>query len=194
MVYSKTIILQAVLTDTTLFSTYGCVNKKKDAISREKKEDLKSEEWARKEAMFLAKAAQMNISQIRLGQLAEKQSKNSDILDLGMALVHFHPEAQVSLNEIAGKKLIALPMLPDEGSTSDYKELAEKTGDEFDSQFVLSVIAVCQESITILGKAAIETSDAEINRWAAGRIKDFQGHLNMAAECGKKLEVFQKPT
>jgi predicted outer membrane protein len=98
------------------------------------------------------------------------------------------------LKEIAGKKLIALPVLPDGASISDYKELADKTGDEFDSQFVLSVIGDCQESITIFEKASIETSDAEINIWAAGMLKDFQTHLKMATECGKKLEVLQKPS
>jgi hypothetical protein len=88
MAYSKTIILRAVLTGTTLFSAYGCVNEKKEAANREKREDLKSEDWAKKDAVFLAKAAEINIAEIRLGQLAEKQSINSDVLDLGMALVH----------------------------------------------------------------------------------------------------------
>ncbi len=194
MAYSKTIILRAVLAGTSIFSAQSCINDKKEAAKSEKKEARISEEWAEKDVVFLAKAAEINIAEIRLGQLAEKQSINSDVLGLGIALVHAHSEAQISLKEIAGKKLIALPITPNGTSISDYKELAVKTGDEFDSQFVLSVIRDCQEAITIFEKASIETSDAQINLWAAGMLKDFQKHLNMASECGKKLEVLQKPS
>jgi putative membrane protein len=192
MAYSKTIILRAVLTGTTIFSAYGCANEKKEAANREKKEDLKSKEWAKKDAVFLAKAAEINIAEIRLGKLAEKQSMNRDVLDLGMALVHAHSEAQITLKEIAGKKLIALPVLPDGASISDYKELSDKSGDEFDAQFVPLVITTCQESFTIFEKSSIEISDAEINLWARGMLKDFQTHLKMAIACGKKLEVMQR--
>lgn len=188
MAYSKTMILRAVLTGTTLFSTYGCVNKKKEAA----RENVKSEDWAQQDAVFLAKAAEINISEIRLGELAKKVSRNSDILDLGMALVHAHSKAQNTLKSIAGKKLIALPNFSDTASNSDYKELADKTGDEFDAQFVPLVITTCLQSFTIFEKASIEISDAEINLWARGMLKDFQTNLDLATKCSKKLEVMQR--
>ena len=138
------------------------------------------------DAQFLVNAAEINLKEIQLGQLAETNSMMLLVKELGKTMEEDHVNAQKNLQELAAKKEIAVPSTLTENGQDAYKKLMEKTGTDFDDEYCSMMIDGHKEAIAKFTKASTDATDPDIKAWAASMLPDLQKHLDEAMSCQEK--------
>ena len=141
---------------------------------------------AEKDANFLVKAAGLHLDEIRLAQLAQENSSQLDIKELGRMIEQAHRNSLNELNALALRESVTLPNVPTEGSTEIYKSLKTKTGNNFDKDFCSQVANDHKAAIEAFEEIATECSEVHIKEWATATLATLRTHLDMATTCEKK--------
>ena len=188
----KNLLLPVVLGLTTMFSLASCENKPKAKDPEEVAEDMNEgkEDPAAKERdeNFLMKAAELNLEEIQLGQLAQTKSANPDVQALGKMMVDGHSKAMSDLTALAGRKSIAIPTSPTKDVQDLYQRMSEKTGNDFDKDFCDKMVSGHKDAIDKFENAANNSQDAEIKAWASSMLPDLRTHLEHAQMCKDKVD------
>jgi putative membrane protein len=136
-----------------------------------------------KEAQLLVNAAEINLEEIKLSQLATKNSRNKEVINLAQMLAIEHTTANKELTELAKKKMITLPTAATTATLNSYDVLAKKAGSDFDKAYCNVLVNGHKNAITILEKAASDATDADIKKWATTMLPSLRGHLDRAITC-----------
>src|SRR4030095_4299380 len=72
---------------------------------------------------FLVRAAELNLEEIRLGQLAQQKGVMAEVKELGRMLEQAHTKANESLHALASSKGIAVPLTATNATEDTYKNL-----------------------------------------------------------------------
>lgn len=185
-------ILQKFGLFSTLILVLSCSNHPKQEDSKniaEEHNDAKFDKSTQNnDAQFLVDAAEINLKEIQLGQLAQKQGIAADVKKLGKAMEEAHTKAQKELRDLAEKKQITVPSsLTDEGQ-NEYKKLADEKGKDFDKEYCDKMVQGHKDAIDRFEKAARDAVDADIKAWASGMIPTFRAHLDQSITCQNKHE------
>jgi putative membrane protein len=176
---------------TLAFVTSSCKNEPKQDDSMEVAEDMnKPQDDATKEMdeKFLMDAAEINLEEIQLGQLAQQKGVSQEVKDLGKMLAESHTKALNELTSLASSKSIAVPTTPTEAVQNTFQNMSEKTGDEFDKAYCNKMVQGHKDAIDKFEKAAEESKDADIRNWASNKLPELRDHLNHAQACEDKLK------
>ncbi len=141
-----------------------------------------------KDAGFLVKAAELNLEEIHLGQLAQESGSLPEVRELGRILEEDHERMQSDLMVLAGSKSVTIPMSPTDKAKEAYKKLTIATGKEFDKEYCTMIVKGHKEAISLFEKAVEKTHDQEVKDWASSRLLDLNEHLEHAARCKEKCE------
>ena len=150
----------------------------------EKFETNKSE----KDAQFLVNAAEINLMEIQLGQLAASKATAQDVKDLGTMMETEHSKSLEDLKALAAKKSVSLPTSATEDGQDHYKKLADKTGNDFDKDFCDMMVDGHKNAIEKFEKASTDSEDAEIKEWATATLPALRNHLDHALTCQEKAK------
>ncbi len=126
-------------------------------------------------ADVLAKIHDANQKEIRMGKMAEKQSKDKDVLSLAKAVVKDHTGADKKVTAMAKKEKIELPAPSKE---EDMSGMAK--GKEFDAHFAKSMLDDHKATISELTKARDTTTDPKLKELIAELLPTLQKHEEMA--------------
>lgn len=138
---------------------------------------------------FLIKAAEINLEEIRLGELAQQKGSAPDVKELANMLVESHTKAMNDLKSLANSKSIAIPTSTTDKVQDAYDKLNEKTaGNDFDKEFCDMMVKGHRNAIDAFEKAASNAADADIKSWAASMLPDLRMHLDKALACDEKLK------
>jgi putative membrane protein len=176
---------------TLTLSTFSCKNEPKKEDPEEVAEDMnKPNDDATKEMdeKFLMNAAEINMEEIQLGQLAQQKGVSQDVKNLGKMMTDAHTKAMAELTALASSKSIAIPTSPTQDAQDLYKNLNEKTGDEFDKAYCNKMVQGHKDAIDKFEKAAENSSDPDIRNWASGKLPELRDHLNHSTACEEKLK------
>lgn len=141
-----------------------------------------------KDAKFIVNAAEINLEEIKLGQLAQQKGMIEDIKGLGKTMEAQHTETLTDLTALAKQKVISIPTSPTENGMEAYKELNDKEPKYFDRAYCDKMVKAHKEAITLFEKASTECNDAEIKAWAVATLPHMRMHLDSALACQMKLE------
>lgn len=141
-----------------------------------------------KDAQFLVNAAEINLEEIELGQLAQQKSKNKLVTDLGKMMQEAHQTSMNDLTALAAKKVITIPNTATENAKEAFKKLDEKSGKEFDNDYCKLMVDGHTKAISIFDKASTESNDADIKAWALATLPTLREHLDHAISCQKECE------
>jgi putative membrane protein len=139
-----------------------------------------------KDARFLVEAADINLSEIRLGQLAQQKSTTDHVQELGRLMENDHSACQEELRSVAARKSITLPDAPSKKSQDAYKELSEKSGKDFDKKFCDMMVEGHKGAIDLFEKASTGCKDADVKAWALTMLPRLRVHLDHANSCKDK--------
>lgn len=155
----------------------------------EEHNDAKFDNTAKeKDAQFLVNAAEINLEEIELGQLAQQKSKNKLVTDLGKMMQEAHQTSMNDLTALAAKKVITIPNTATENAKEAFKKLDEKSGKEFDNDYCKLMVDGHTKAISIFDKASTESNDADIKAWALATLPTLREHLDHAISCQKECE------
>lgn len=187
----KSILLYSLFATFVLFNA-SCDDTSKPDDSKEIAEDQNEAKIDNrkdeKDAGFLVNAAEINMEEIQLGQLAQSKGSISDVKDLGKMMEADHTNVLNELNALAKTKNITLPATYTEKIQQAYEKLNEKTGKEFDKAYCDMMVKGHKDAIDVFEKASNNAEDADIKQWATATLPALRKHLEHSEACQKVCE------
>ena len=118
---------------TTLWFT-SCEEKAKTTDTEEIAEEQNEpndDATREKDENILMKAAEINLEDVQLGQLAQQKGTHADVKSLGQMMVTEHSKAMDDLKALASSKSIAIPTSPTKDVQDKFQKAGRKIRDGF---------------------------------------------------------------
>ncbi|WP_044117712.1 DUF4142 domain-containing protein [Alkaliflexus imshenetskii] len=183
------LILLVTFLGTTLLSA-SCTNSQKPKDTRdvaqkhnEEKFDSKKQE---RDAQFIVNAAEINMAQIQLGQLAQQRGQSTHVKELGKNLEDAYTMSLKNLTTLADSKRITIPTATTNKVRNAYNDLNNKSGNDFDKAYADMMVNKHKDAIAIFEKATTDRYDRDINNWAIATLSDLRTNLNQSIDCQTK--------
>jgi putative membrane protein len=141
-----------------------------------------------KDAKFLATAAEINLEEIKLGQLAQQKSTMKDVKELGKMIETDHSKNMKILTKLAKKESIALPSSLTAKGNEAYKKLSKLSETSFDKEYCDMMVSGHKGAISEYEKEIKETKNSDIKAFATATLHELRAHLEHATTCQKKHE------
>jgi len=177
-----------ILATCTILSCDQNMDSKDTMKIAEDTNDKKFSKAKEKDAEYLMNAAEINIEEIKLGQLAQKKSSTPEVIELAKMMETSHMKALEKLQVLASKKKIAIPIELTHDSEKAYYQLQEIAGSDFDYEYCDRVAEVHKNAIKQFLGATTTTNDNEIRSWAGSFVIVLQKHFDASIACKKKCE------
>ena len=171
--------------------TFPSCNQSKPKDTKEVAEnqnEAKFENALEEDAKFLVNAAEINLEQIQLGELAQTKGAANHVKKLGKMMVDAHTKALADLNELATKKQIIIPStITDDGKTA-VKNLMDSKVVNFDKEYATMMVKSHENAISEFEKASKNAKDSDIRNWASTMLPSLRTHLNESKICKEQCE------
>lgn len=188
----KITLFQLAIITTAIFCGYSCSTDKKPEDTKEvakaQNEELYNDSKKEKDALFLVNAAEINLEEIQIGQLAQQKSKTTDIIAYGKMIEEAHRKSLSELNILAAKKAITIPTSLTDNAQDAYKKLLNVSDVAFDKEFCNMMVSGHKDAIAKFDKASTESKDSDIKTWAIATLPCLNSHLEQAIICQKNVE------
>lgn len=135
-------------------------------------------------AKFAMKAAQGNLAEVQMGQLAQANSQSAEVKSFGQTLQTDHSAANQKLSGVAGQMGVTLPSEPNKKQKADHDKLAKLTGDKFDREFAKHMVMDHKKDIADYKKAAKMKNDPAAG-YASDTLPTLETHLQTAQSLAK---------
>ena len=140
------------------------------------------------DAKFLVNAAEINLEEIQLGQLAQTQGRSAHIKELGKMMETEHTQAMEDLKTLAAKKQITIPTTITDDGMSAKKKLMDTKASDFDKDYANMMVDGHKDAISKFEKAANDSHDSDIRSWATSMLPALRTHLDHSITCQKECE------
>lgn len=137
------------------------------------------------DATFVNKAALGGMFEVYLAELAATKVKNADVKKFAAALQKDHSTANESLKTAAKEAMIELPTKLDDAHQKQYNAFKDYKGDNFDRDFIKTVVQTHTNCVALLTQASKEAKSPALKEFAIKTLPTIQKHLEMA----KKLDA-----
>lgn len=189
---SQIVNFKGILILLISITVVSCSNNQKAEDTKEVAEehnDAKFEDNDKeKDAQFLVNAAEINLEEISLGQLAQKNGNTADIKELGKMMEVGHTKSLAELTSLAKQKTITIPASSTDDAKEAHKKMDKKSHENFDKEYCDKMVKSHQDAISLFEKASNESTDSDIKAWATLTLQELRTHLDHALTCQHKLE------
>ncbi len=141
---------------------------------------------------FMMKAAQGNLAEIKLGQLAEQHASSDKVKDYAKRLVDDHTKALDQLKGIAGPANVTLPTGLSAKDEATYNRLSKLSGAGFDRAYMEHMRTDHRNDIAEYKKEADHGSNADLKQFASSSLPTLNEHLQMANDIWNSSSDFQR--
>jgi putative membrane protein len=135
--------------------------------------------------VFIKMAAEADMTEAHIGQMAENQSSQSQIKDLAQKLIHDHTDAYQQLAALAGKTGDSIPTGIDVRKITAVEQLMKLKGARFDHQFVQEEIRDHERAIAQFKREAEHGQNPDLKAYASKMIPVLEDHLRLAQALDK---------
>jgi putative membrane protein len=129
---------------------------------------------------FAARAAEANLAEIRMADLAMKTTTSQKVKDMSQRFEADHAKANARLKEIAGKQNITLPNKMDAKDQVEYDKLSKMTGRDFDKAYAREQVRDHKALIIVFRREAEHGTDPDLKKYAADTLPTLEHHLQLA--------------
>jgi len=154
----------------------------------EEHNDAKFANTKEDDAKFLVAAAEINLEEIQLGQLAQTLGTATHVKELGKMMEKEHTKAQTDLRALAAKKQITIPTTLTDDGISANKKLMDTKASDFDKEYADMMVNGHKDAIDKFQKASTDATDPDIRNWATAMLSTFRTHLDQSINCQKECE------
>jgi putative membrane protein len=135
---------------------------------------------------FLDMAAQTDMLEAHLGQMAADQAMSQDVKDYANMLVTDHTADYQQLLALAAKDGFSIPKGLDAAHNRMIAPFEKLKGAAFDSRYVHEMIAGHTEAIGIYTKESNDAQNPDLKAYAGATLPTLQKHLESAKNLAKK--------
>ncbi len=140
------------------------------------------------DAQFLKEAADVNMEEIKLGELAQKNTTTPEIIALGKMMFDEHTKSLMEVKELAEKKHISLPNETNPTAEGDYQKLVDKKNHDFDKNYTDLMVTGHKQTIDKFENESRKGQDDDIKKWAAATLPVLNIHLSHSITSKEKCE------
>lgn len=172
-----------------MFTWVSCGDGRQDSteVAEEQNEEAlgnKTED----DAEFAVEAADAGMLEVQLGTLALTKASSPQVKQFAQMMVDDHTKANNELKTLAQQKNITLPTTLGNESQRTYDNFNEKTGEDFDKEYVDQMVKSHRETIDEFEDAAEEGKDSEVKSWASSKLTALRHHLEEAERLQETLK------
>ncbi len=135
---------------------------------------------------FVDFAAQTDMLEAHLGQMAQDQAARQDVKDYAQMLVTDHTSDYQQLQGITTKANLTAPTALDAESNKMIAPFEKLKGAAFDTRYIHAMIAGHTKAIEIYKREAAEAQSADLKSYASTALPVLQKHLDGANDLMKK--------
>jgi putative membrane protein len=139
-------------------------------------------ELAPQDLQFTEEAAAGGLKEVALGELAQEQAKNEQVVQFGERMVQDHHQANEKLMGLAEQKGIELPQDLPEDAQQKYEELQQLSDAEFDQAYMDEMVKDHEETIGLFEQQAESGQDPDLRAFAEETLPTLREHLELAKE------------
>jgi putative membrane protein len=129
---------------------------------------------------FVDRAAQLNMTEAHLGQMAQQQGHNDGVKALGATLQRDHVAAYQNLQRIGKKDGFDVPKSIDSQHQAEIAPLQAVSGDQFDTQFRQQEVTDHQQAKVWFQSEAAKLTNPDLKAYADQMASSLENHLRMA--------------
>jgi putative membrane protein len=133
---------------------------------------------AKSDPAFLTEAIQINLAEISVGDLAQKNGGSDDVKSFGKMLVDDHTASNTKATSLAQANGVTPPTEPKAADKQKHDELAKLSGADFDREFAKAMVKGHEEAISKFEAAS--KGDDDIAKFAQETLPTLQKHLKAA--------------
>jgi putative membrane protein len=134
---------------------------------------------------FVDFAAQTDMTEAHLGQLAADQAAGQPVKDYAQMLVTDHTNDYNQLTAVAGKANLVVPKGLDAAHDKMVAPFANLKGAAFDHKFIQEMIAGHTKAIAVYTKESNDAQNADLKAYASQALPTLQKHLDGAKDLAK---------
>lgn len=137
---------------------------------------------------FMVKVADVGMTEVKLGQMAQDKGMNQRVKDFGAMMVKDHTAAGDELKTLAGQKNVTLPATVSNDHQKKIDDLNKKSGKDFDKAYIDAMVDGHQATVNDFQKISKNTKDADVKAWVDKTLPALQMHLDSAKAIKKGLK------
>jgi len=181
-IYLPALASLALLFGGTAMFAQGEANKKPQLTAKAATSTITDTEFAQK-------AAEANMAEVKLGQLAEQKGTTDTVKDFGKRMVTDHSNAEENLKGEATKDKITLPTALDAKDQAAYDRLSKLSGEAFDRAYARDMVRDHRVDVAEFRHEADDGKDATIKAFASQTLPTLEDHLKLAREMNRSVSA-----
>jgi putative membrane protein len=138
-------------------------------------------------AEFLRQAMIGNLTEIKLGQLAEQRAASPQVKQLAQQMVDAHTKANDQIQPLAKQKNAEVPTDLDRNNKRTEERLSKLNGDAFDRAYLDVLVKNHREDVERFTRESKTGKDTEVRDLASKMLPDLQHHLQMAQDTRQQV-------
>jgi putative membrane protein len=137
---------------------------------------------------FVNESASSSMLEVELGQLAQEKAKSQEVKDFAQMLANDHRQVNERLTSIVQGKNMQVPQMMKEDHQNKMEDLREKSGQEFDKEYMSMVVDMHEKDIDKFEDMRDEVQDPELQSWVENTLASMRQHLQEAEQIKEQLE------
>jgi putative membrane protein len=136
---------------------------------------------------FVNEASRGGKMEVKLGEMAERNSASSEVKEFGAHMVKDHTRLNKELGSAATSIGLTVPTDLSEDQKAKYTKLSKLSGESFDKEYIDLMVKDHTEDLAAFQKAESTAQDPKLKMAISSAIPVIQEHLNMAKSDAAKL-------
>jgi putative membrane protein len=129
---------------------------------------------------FISKAAQDDMAEVRVAQLAQQKSSNPQVKQLAEKLMSDHEKNDQAVKQLAQKENVQLPTSLNAEHQAMVDRLQKLNGAQFDRAFLHMQVRDHEKDIRQFRQEAANSQNPDIKQYAQQTLPKLEEHLHMA--------------
>lgn len=192
--------MQTLINRITIFSlvaasfAVGCNNnanqqpEESKEIAEDKNDAKFKTDSTEHNAQFVVDAANGNLTEIRLAELAQQKSTNKDIKEIAKTLYDDHTAALNDLKVLASNKSISIPADVTEDTRQDLQKLTDEKTSSFNKDWTEKLMEKHQKTISDYETALGTVTDTDIKNWINTVLPKIRSHHDKLMALNSRLK------
>lgn len=140
-----------------------------------------------KDSKYMEKTAQGLISEVAMGEMAQKNAADERVKQFGKRMVDDHGKDLENLKQLASQKKVTLPTAPDHGQKKELDKLGKLSGKDFDKEYVKYEVKDHKDDVKEQGEEMQKTADPDLKKFATAAHDTVSKHREMIDDLDRKL-------
>ena len=135
---------------------------------------------------FVKKAAEANMAEVELGNLAKEKASSPEVKQFGERMVTDHTKANEELKTVASEKGVTLPTDLDAKDKATKQRLEKLSGEQFDRAYMNDMVKDHTKDVSEFKKESAAAKDPAVKSYASQTLPTLEDHLKEARQIAPK--------